>query len=136
MPIFGMRNFGWYYALKKPFLNPPSWIFGPVWSVLYVLIILSFFIFIKSESTFDKKIAISVFFIQLLLNLSWTPVFFGLKKIFLALLICTLLWLSIICLILLFYKHSKLASLLLVPYFLWTSFALYLNFSLWILNKN
>ncbi len=131
-----MRNFGWYYALKKPFLNPPSWIFGPVWSVLYVLIILSFFIFIKSESTFDKKIAISVFFIQLLLNLSWTPVFFGLKKIFLALLICTLLWLSIICLILLFYKHSKLASLLLVPYFLWTSFALYLNFSLWILNKN
>lgn len=136
MPIFGMRNFGWYYALKKTFLNPPSWIFGPVWSVLYVLIILSFFIFIKSESTFDKKIAISVFFIQLLLNLSWTPVFFGLKKIFLALLICTLLWLSIICLILLFYKHSKLASLLLVPYFLWTSFALYLNFSLWILNKN
>lgn len=124
----------WYNELNKPFLNPPSNIFAPVWAVIYLLIFLSFFIFMFAKTDKDKKAGIGFFLIQLLLNFSWSPVFFYFHNIKLSLIIIILLLIFIILTVYAFYKVSKSASYLLVPYLIWTSFAAYLNFGLMILN--
>lgn len=129
-----MKNMNWFHSLKKPELAPPDWIFTPVWTVLYVMIFLALVFFLKTGGIKYKKVPIVFFIIQLLLNFSWSSVFFGLQKIDLALLIIILLWISLLITIFMFYKHSKFAAWLLVPYFLWVSFATYLNFEYWRLN--
>jgi translocator protein len=126
---------GWYAGLAKPFFSPPNWVFGPVWIILYALMGISLYILWEQGTQNTKvKLALHVFFVQLILNAVWSPVFFGAQNIFLALVIILLLWLSILVTMALFFPLSKKAALLLIPYFLWVSFATALNYSLWVLN--
>ncbi len=124
----------WYYMLKKPALTPPSWVFSPVWTVLYFMMFLSVLIFIRDNSFKIKVFPLVVFVLQLALNLSWSPVFFGMKNIKGAFLIVSILLVLVGLNIYLFSKTSVIAGVLLVPYFLWTAFATYLNFGLLKLN--
>ncbi|MBP7211865.1 tryptophan-rich sensory protein [bacterium] len=120
--------------LKKPALTPPSWVFSPVWTVLYFMMFLSVLIFIRDNSFKIKVFPLVVFVLQLALNLSWSPVFFGMKNIKGAFLIVSILLVLVGLNIYLFSKTSVIAGVLLVPYFLWTAFATYLNFGLLKLN--
>lgn len=123
----------WYDTLNKPVLNPPAWIFGPVWTILYLLMGISLWLVWKSNSN-EKKKAIWLFIVQLALNAVWSPIFFGSHSIGNALAVIVLLWAAIVLTILIFKKISKTAAWLLVPYILWVSFAAYLNFAIWVLN--
>ena len=129
-----MQNMEWYDNLNKPLLNPPSEIFMPVWIFLYITIGLSLIFFLKDG--FNKsKIIPSIFFTtQMLLNFIWSSVFFGMQNILLGLIVVLLMWLFILLTIISFYKHSKTSAFLLIPYFLWVSFACYLNFEFLRLN--
>lgn len=129
-----MQNMEWYHSLNQPAIHPPDWVFAPVWSVLYIMMFLSLFLFLESDKTADKSAQLALFVIQLLLNLSWSPVFFGIKNIEAALIILIMLWIFIAVVIVMFYKHSKISAILLIPYFLWTTFALYLNWQIFRLN--
>lgn len=128
-----MKNMTWYHNLNKPVLSPPDCVFAPVWTIIYILILLSFVIFL-TLNPIKHLIPFCLFLLQFVLNLSWTPIFFGLKRIRLALFICTLLWISVLLLIITLFPISKLASLLLFPYICWLTFALYLNFMIVRLN--
>lgn len=125
----------WYNALNKPALNPPSWIFGPVWTTLYLLMGIALFLVWKKglDNKLVKK-AIFVYGLQLVLNTTWSIVFFGLHNSGLAFVNIIIMWLAIFWTMILFYKISKPSMLLLVPYIVWVSFAGYLNYSIWILN--
>ncbi len=125
----------WYAALNKPALNPPNWIFGPVWTVLYLMMGISLFIIWK-EGLKNKiiKSAFIIFMIQLILNTIWSIVFFGMQSPAGGLLIIILLWIMILVTILKFMKISRVAGILLIPYLLWVSFATYLNYSIFKLN--
>ena len=124
----------WYVSIKKPSFNPPNWIFGPVWTFLYVLMGISLYTIINRR--FDKKVksGIITFGIQLTLNFFWSIIFFGLKNILLAFIEIVVLWFFIIVTILKFWRIDKRASYLLIPYLTWVSFAAVLNFSIYLLN--
>lgn len=125
----------WYMTLARPALNPPSWVFGPVWTILYALMgIAAFLIWKKGLGRPDVRKALSVFGLQLILNALWSIVFFGLHSPLWAFVNIIALWLAIIWTMVLFYKLSRPATWLLLPYILWVSFAAYLNYSIWILN--
>jgi tryptophan-rich sensory protein len=125
----------WYRTLNKPFFSPPNWIFGPVWTTLYLLMGISAFI-IWQKGLKKKKVneAITYFGIQLFLNFIWTFLFFGLRNPLLGLIDIVVLWIFIVLTILKFYRLSKPAAYLLIPYLLWVSFATILNFFILILN--
>ncbi|MDG1761530.1 MAG: tryptophan-rich sensory protein [Flavobacteriaceae bacterium] len=125
----------WYGDLTKPFLNPPNWIFGPVWTVLYLLMGLSAGI-VWSRGFHHKwvKTALYHFGFQLILNGLWSIVFFGFQNPLFGLLVIIALWILILRTIKWFRVVSKQAAYLLYPYLAWVSFATYLNFSIWILN--
>lgn len=126
----------WYAGLNKPSFTPPNWIFGPVWTTLYALMGISLFlIWRKGFSDHRVKIAIVIFFVQLILNMLWSFMFFGLHSPFAGLMNIFLLWLAIVSTILLFIPLSKAAAVLLIPYILWVSFAAVLNYFLWHLNR-
>ncbi len=126
----------WYAQLNKPFFSPPNWIFGPVWTILYFLMGISLFIiWTKDLKNKNKDRAIKTFILQLILNLLWSLVFFGLHQPLLALMTIILLWISIFMTIKYFYKISKSAAYLLVPYIVWVSFASILNLAIFFLNK-
>lgn len=125
----------WYATLVKPTLNPPSWIFGPVWTTLYFLMgIAAFLVWNKGWDRKDVHKALGVFLFQLVLNAMWSIIFFGLHSPFWAFVDIVAMWLAIIWTMTLFYKISKPAMWLLLPYILWVSFATYLNYSILILN--
>lgn len=125
----------WYAALNKPVLSPPNWIFGPVWTMLYVLMgVAAFLIWQKGSAKKEVRLALLIFVLQLVLNALWSIIFFGWHKPGLAFLEIVLLWASILWTIGLFHKVSRTAALLLVPYLLWVSFASYLNYAIWSLN--
>ncbi len=124
---------GWYAGLVKPALNPPAWIFGPVWAGLYILMGIALWIVWNSGSP-ERKKGLWLFTAQLALNAIWTPVFFGARSAGSAVAILVLLWAAVVLAILVFRKVSRPAAWLLAPYILWVSFALYLNFSIWALN--
>ncbi|MFO7807373.1 MAG: TspO/MBR family protein [Candidatus Moraniibacteriota bacterium] len=125
----------WYVFLNKPVLNPPSWLFGPVWTLLYVLMgIAAFLVWKKDWRRKEVKIALTLFAVQLILNSAWSIIFFGLQNPFAALLEIILLWVFILVTAILFYRISRPASYLFVPYIAWVSFAIYLNWSIWALN--
>ena len=125
----------WYESLKKPFFSPPNWIFGPVWVSLYLLMGISLFlIWQRRENNPQAKKGLILFFIQLILNAFWSVAFFGLRSPLLGLIDIVLLWIAILLTIKSFFGISKTAALLILPYILWVSFAVLLNFSLWILN--
>lgn len=126
----------WYLSLIKPSFTPPSWLIGPVWTILYAMIGLSLFLFLTAkQKSKNKKIGYWIFGIQLMLNALWSIVFFGLHQISGALIVIALLWISIVLNFFAFYKFSKNSAYLLIPYWLWVSFASVLNFALWILNR-
>lgn len=129
-----MFNSIWYQTLNRPFLSPPAWIFAPVWTLLYIIIFISLIFYAKSYNTGDKKWGYILFLLQMLVNFAWTPVFFGLKNIAFALAIVILLDTLVLFNIIEFYKKSKTAGFLLIPYFIWVLFATYLNFGYLILN--
>ncbi len=125
----------WYAALNKPSFNPPNWLFGPVWTLLYLMMGISLFIVWK-EYLKNKvvKSAFIIFMIQLFLNTIWSIVFFGMHSTAGGLIIIALLWIMILITILKFMKISRVAGILLIPYLLWVSFATLLNFSIFKLN--
>jgi tryptophan-rich sensory protein len=126
----------WYTNITKPSFNPPSWIFGPVWTTLYALMgISAFLIWKKGLDRKDVKIALGIFLGQLTLNALWSIIFFGLQSPGAAFVEIIFLWIAILVTIIAFAKISRLAAWLLVPYILWVSFAGYLNFSIWQLNS-
>lgn len=120
----------WYLTLEKPFFNPPSFVFGPVWTTLYFLMGVSLFLVWGK-----KKTDLKWFWIQLSLNTVWSIIFFGLKNPLFAFIIIILLWISIFQTIKSFKKVNKTASYLLYPYLFWVSFASILNLSIVLLNK-
>ncbi len=128
-----MDNMLWYHNLNKPFLNPPDWIFAPVWALIYIMMIVSFIIFLKSGGG-NKSGAAILFMSQLVLNLIWSPVFFGNMNPKGALIVIILLVITLLWTIIAFYKYSKTAAILLIPYFVWVIFAVYLNFEIVRLN--
>ena len=123
----------WYAFLNKPFFSPPNWIFGPVWTTLYFLMGISAFL-IYEKKTKAKNMLLNLFGVQLLLNYFWSLIFFGLHLPSVAFIEIILLWSLIFVLIYKFWNVSKVASLLLVPYILWVSFASVLNLFIAILN--
>ncbi len=132
----------WYATLPKPALNPPSWIFAPVWTTLFALMGIALFLvwrhFEKVEDNHKKsfiKIAFGVFALQLLLNVLWTSIFFGNHNPGGAFVEIVFLWLAILATIIIFSRISKATAWLLVPYILWVSFAGYLNYSIWQLSR-
>lgn len=126
----------WYAALQKPAFSPPNWIFGPVWTGLYLLMGLSLYLVWSSHGkSKEKRVSLQLFFIQLMLNVLWSVVFFGFRSIFYAFVVILFLWLMILMTSLSFMKVSKVAGWLFLPYLLWVSFALLLNFSILILNS-
>lgn len=125
----------WYATLQKPLLSPPNWIFGPVWTALYFLMGVSLFLVLrKGVKERRVKEAALIFCIQLGLNVLWSLLFFGLHSPILALIDIIALWFSIGWTIVVFYKLSRPAGLLLIPYLAWVSFASYLNYAIWIIN--
>ncbi|QTE39962.1 TspO/MBR family protein [Mucilaginibacter gossypii] len=127
---------GWYSTLKKPSFNPPPWLFAPVWTAIYIMIATAAYLVWKHRSRKPVYIiARSIYFIQLILNFSWSIVFFGMHQIAAAAVVIILLWLSIVANINWFNKFSRIASWLLVPYLLWVSFASILNVSIYFLNR-
>lgn len=127
----------WYVHLNKPFFSPPNWLFGPVWTILYILMGISFGLIWQKYKKEDKTIlyAMKLFGIQFLLNMIWSPVFFGFKNLFPAFIVIVLMWFFLFKTIWAFAKIDKKASRLLYPYLAWISFASILNFSVWILNR-
>ena len=125
----------WYPALAKPFFTPPSWLFGPAWITLYTLMGIALYIVWQKQSPKKAYLeAIQVFAVQLILNASWSIVFFGLKNPKLGLLVIIALWAFILSTILKFAKISKASAWLLVPYLVWVTFATALNLGIVLLN--
>jgi translocator protein len=124
----------WYATLKKPSFNPPNYLFGPVWTILYILMGIAAYLIWTSGWNSVTKIALAVFAVQLILNTAWSILFFGLQNPFIAFIEIIFLWLAIVATIVLFYRISPAASYLLIPYLLWVSFASVLNFAIWRLN--
>lgn len=126
----------WYAAQVKPPLNPPNWIFGPVWSILYTMMGIAIFLVIKDGITPGVvKAAVWMFAAQLAFNTLWSVVFFGAKNALFAIPIIALMWGCILGCIILFWGISRPASVMMMPYLLWVSFASYLNVGIYWLNK-
>lgn len=126
----------WFASLYKPTWNPPAWLFTPVWTTLYVLMGIGIWLIRKQADVNPdiKRDATRLFLLQLLLNMAWTPLFFGLHKPFLAFVIISILWVAILLMLFEFGKIRPLAGYLLIPYLLWVSFALILNGTIWLMN--
>ena len=124
----------WYAALKKPSWNPPSWIFGPTWTLLYTLMACAAWMVWKRGGFKAQRVPLMLYFIQLALNAAWTPIFFGMHQMGAALAVIIALWFAILYILLRFWRVSTLAGTLFVPYLAWVSFATILNFTLWKLN--
>lgn len=147
---------GWFRNLNKPFFNPPNWIFGPVWTILFILMGISLYLVWSSGwqpkkekkskgvwNKFSEKLLygswqkiniILIFSTQLILNVLWSVIFFGFHSLSGAFFVLIMLWFAILFTIINFYRVSKVAALLLIPYILWVTFAGILNFSIWIIN--
>ena len=123
-----------YGALQQPTWAPPTWLFGPVWTVLYVAIAVSGWLVWRRAGWSGARTALSVFAAQLVLNALWTPLFFGAGLFGLAFAEIVVLWLAIVATIVLFARHSRPAAALLVPYLAWVTFASALNLAIWLLN--
>ena len=124
----------WYAALAKPAWNPPNWIFGPVWTLLYVLMAVSAWLVWRQAGFGGAGVALSLFIVQLALNALWSYLFFGQHRLDLALLEIVALWGTILATGILFWGVNRVSGALLVPYLAWVAFASFLNFTLWSLN--
>lgn len=124
---------GWYDTLRKPVYNPPKSVFGPVWTTLYLLMAIAAWIVWRYE---DSGFAMQVFGVQLLMNLLWSMIFFGMRRPLLACAELFLLWIMVAGTTIFFWSYSPIAGFLLVPYLAWTTFAFVLNGSIVALNQN
>lgn len=125
----------WYAQLSKPSWNPPNWLFGPVWAVLYTAMAVAAWLVWQRGGFASQSKALGWYVAQLVLNAMWTPIFFGLKQPALAFVEIALLWGAILVTLLAFWKVNRFAGALLLPYLAWVSFAAILNFTLWRLNQ-
>lgn len=125
---------GWYETLNRPSFNPPNWIFGPVWTTLYLFMGISLFLIWKQSASKERNIAIFVFLLQLALNFCWSFIFFYFNMIGLALLEIIILWISIAIMLGVFYKIKPMAAYINIPYLIWVTFATILNASYYLLN--
>ncbi len=128
----GINN--WFMELTKPFFNPPNYLFGPVWTLLYFLMGFSFFMILQSPIKELKRKAIKIFVIQLSLNFLWSFLFFKFQLIGLAFIEIMLIWISILAMIITFNKINRIAAVLQIPYLIWVSFATILNGAICWLN--
>ena len=125
----------WYAGLQKPDINPPPWVFAPVWTVLYILMGISLYLIGQSGlKNKEVKLGLVLFIFQLAVNIGWSFFFFGLHSTFYGFLAIVLLWAVLLCTILQVWRFSIPAAMLLMPYFVWVSFAGYLNYAILILN--
>jgi len=125
----------WYQTLEKPPFNPPDWVFAPVWTALYILMGIAAWRVWRVRSFEVTGKALTVFAVQLGLNLAWSFLFFGLRRIDLALVEIVILLCAIITTTIMFWRIDRLAGLLFVPYAAWVTYAIVLNASLWLLNE-
>ena len=142
LAVAGAASFGgifmpgeWYASLERPPLNPPNWLFGPVWSVLYLMIAVSGWLVWRAEGVGRRRtVGLVVFGVQLVLNALWSWVFFGLHETGWALVEILALNVAVLGTLVLFWRVNRLAAQLLVPYWLWVCFASYLTGGYWVLN--
>ncbi len=134
--MFTMRGVSdWYVNLQKPALTPPSWVFGPVWGLLFTMMGTALWLVWRRGLNVPwVKAGIIIFIIQLLFNVSWSIVFFGAHSIIGGLVVLVFLWIFIFLTLIVFFRVSKVAAYLIVPYLLWVTFAMYLNYSIGKLN--
>ena len=126
----------WYQTIQKPSWNPPNWIFGPVWTTLYVMMGIALFLVWKEDTSEElKKIALALFAVQLTLNFFWSFIFFNQQQPGWALVEIIAMWFFILLTIFAFAQVNKTAAWLLVPYISWVSFASILNYTIWQLNR-
>jgi benzodiazapine receptor len=137
--LSGLANLGtiegWYAALKKPVFSPPKYLLGPVWTFLYILLGVGLYLILSAPQTSARTTALIVFGIQLLLNFSWSFLFFYFKMPGVAFAEIIILWVCILLMIVVFFRVSAAAAYLQIPYLLWVSFASALNGSVWYLNR-
>jgi benzodiazapine receptor len=125
----------WYTTLEKPPFTPPDWLFAPVWTLLYILMgVAAFLVWRMGSRDRRVRVALIVFLVQLVLNAFWSVAFFGLESPLYGLIVISVLWVAILVTIVLFFRISKVSSILMWPYLLWVSFATVLNSSIWLLN--
>ena len=125
---------GWYAALQKPSWTPPSWVFGPVWTVLYLAMATAAWLVWRRAGFAGARLPLTLFALQLVLNLVWTGVFFGLQMPGAAFAEIGLLWLFILVTAIAFWPISRVAAWLMVPYLVWVAYAATLNYGIWRLN--
>lgn len=125
----------WYAELERPAFSPPNWIFGPVWITLYTLMgIAAWLVWRQGLGNREVRVGLTLFGVQLVLNALWSYVFFGRQAPFEGFMEIILLWLAILLTIVAFFRVSKPAGWLMIPYIVWVSFAAVLNYCLWQLN--
>jgi tryptophan-rich sensory protein len=124
----------WYAVLNKPSWNPPAWLFGPAWTLLYTLMAVAAWLVWKRAGVSSRPLAL--YFVQLALNAAWTPIFFGSHQLGWALVEIVGLWIAILLTLLSFRRVNSTAGWLLVPYLAWVTFAATLNCTLWRLNPS
>jgi tryptophan-rich sensory protein len=124
----------WYAELAKPDFSPPNWVFGPAWTVLYILMAVALFLVWNTKRSKRPTTAYVLFGVQLMLNALWSIVFFGLHQPGPALVVIVALWLTILACIITFWTVRRTAALLLLPYLAWVTFASALNYAVWQLN--
>lgn len=125
----------WYEGLKKPPLTPPNWIFGPVWTIIYLMIASSLYLYLRTKPKQHPEATGILLVIHLISNFVWTALFFSLQSPLIALLDIFVLDLSLAALIFLFQKTNRISAALLLPYGLWVGFATYLNLGFFLLNR-
>ena len=125
----------WYASLAKPAWNPPSAVFAPVWTLLYAMMGVAAWLVWRQVGLREAALPLSLFLVQLVLNALWSYLFFGLHRPDLALLDIVTLWVAILVVLVLFWRVSVPAGILLLPYLCWVGFASFLNFTLWRLNR-
>ena len=125
---------GWYKTIAKPSWNPPGYVFGPVWTTLYIMMAIAAWLVWKPAGFKAAAVPLSLFAGQLLLNIAWSWIFFGAHQPGWAFAEIVILWLAIAATTVVFFRHSQIAGWLLVPYLVWVSFASVLNFAIWRMN--
>lgn len=126
----------WYAQLQKPSLTPPGYLFGPVWSILYLCMGIAAWLVWRRAAFSGARVALTLFVVQLVLNGMWSWIFFGMQRTGMAFAEILILWGMILATTLAFWRVSTTAGMLFLPYLAWVSFAAFLNYSIWQLNKN
>lgn len=126
---------GLYQELVQPAWAPPGWVFGPAWTTLYTLMGTATYLVWRRCGGERRRTAMIVFAVQLALNVAWTPVFFGLERVFAALVVIVLVWLSVLVMMIVYARRVPLAGVLIAPLLAWVGFATALNASIWWLNR-